>query len=1202
MSVLSAKEIFVTWDGDPATWPDYTRKVRLQFEKTSRKKRHLLGAELASRLSGRAWSVTHELDHVKLGKRNGVKYLLKYLQERLCRTAVPDAGARLEDLLIRLRRPAGMTMSQWANEVQEAYRKVQRALVRARQQAQARKGGSVPTSPQKSSSARSEPQAEPPSPTRLRSPTTRRLFPGQGGASGDPLREEPEEREGDPPTVEEFVQEETTRRQEEEDLQGWTAEEWREWRRYRGGEEEEEVSSGEDLPWDELQVENLQVLPDEVLGWLLLRRANLSASSRLSVQASVQNSLSFRDIELALRDQEEELLQADAHRHQGKRRTFWVEEEGNWGLLAVPDEGQDDVLQEVHWVGSQLPPEVYDPGVADYHDSDNQEIYWNYEVDGWHGYLQDSMGYWVETDGMGTFWSAEEDDWSHLNSEQVKELEEAYAVYDGKMRTFQQSRQLQRAKGGSRGFYPMQMMKGKQKSKGKGKGKSKSFSKSSSLPSSSSTTSPTRTMFQVQGGSMGSENVMMAGSNDGCFICGDRGHGFRNCPKRNSASPGASGKGSHKGAFWIESLTPSSLIFMAKNEELVGSTEGYGVLDLGATETVASLEALHQLMALRGGREQVRVVPAGKRPFRFGNGGVQFSESFVMIPQKVGAHEVLLGIFTLDAEKVPILLGMKTLEKLGAIIDVRGRWLVLSAVNGSLKIPLRKSRAGHLLVDLTQDWMATGQPLESSDCPIGGAYMVSAAGDMEWEGHEQGEGFPVISMSVQELAAFTLHSPDRLGVEETTVGIENVDDEDVTSVMQVLDNNTVLFHEEDGWVSEAAVDQGMRDRILASLANPPGETCDPRGSHGAQEGEGAYVREVRLLEDGRLEPARSAGDRPSVYGGSHPSTRGEGISHGLQQVRHVDRLPSLRGETSIHPGIRGTRPMPQSWTSTSGCSETSRGEETREGIRGAEQPQDWLRRGGAFYGRQVEGDSQAEGRLPEDARVEDEGLSPGHPEGEGQGRSRSLSQVTFGEATDRGAAVADHEGRDVSDTRSQSPTRTNRDSRRVGISSSRSPRRSGHRERRRELGEDDQSQRSLEPTSVLRDSRSPSTRRSHVSTTGQRSGQLHDRTGNSSRGERSRSRSAVNSTTSLPTPSASPLRREFSNEDDYEDYKYDEEMKQKEFQQAIFEDEPMQSMLHDGEQCEAKMDPEEMDFLHESLENVVQEVEQQFSEVLTATR
>ena len=72
------------------------------------------------------------------------------------------------------------------------------------------------------------------------------------------------------------------------------------------------------------RVAELQVLPDEILGWLLLRRANWSASSRLSAQASVQNSLSFRDIEMALSDQEEELLQADQQHHpHGKKRTFW---------------------------------------------------------------------------------------------------------------------------------------------------------------------------------------------------------------------------------------------------------------------------------------------------------------------------------------------------------------------------------------------------------------------------------------------------------------------------------------------------------------------------------------------------------------------------------------------------------------------------------------------------------------------------------------------------------------------------------------------------------------------------------------------------------------------------------------------------------------------------------------------------------------
>ena len=51
-----------------------------------------------------------------------------------------------------------------------------------------------------------------------------------------------------------------------------------------------------------------------VLGWLLLRRADLSASSRLSVQASVNNSLSSPTRAGTSRPREEELLQADLQR------------------------------------------------------------------------------------------------------------------------------------------------------------------------------------------------------------------------------------------------------------------------------------------------------------------------------------------------------------------------------------------------------------------------------------------------------------------------------------------------------------------------------------------------------------------------------------------------------------------------------------------------------------------------------------------------------------------------------------------------------------------------------------------------------------------------------------------------------------------------------------------------------------------------
>jgi hypothetical protein len=54
MTTLQAKDIYVTWDGDQTTWTDYTRKVRLQYEKTEPHKRKLLAPELASRLTRRA--------------------------------------------------------------------------------------------------------------------------------------------------------------------------------------------------------------------------------------------------------------------------------------------------------------------------------------------------------------------------------------------------------------------------------------------------------------------------------------------------------------------------------------------------------------------------------------------------------------------------------------------------------------------------------------------------------------------------------------------------------------------------------------------------------------------------------------------------------------------------------------------------------------------------------------------------------------------------------------------------------------------------------------------------------------------------------------------------------------------------------------------------------------------------------------------
>jgi len=124
-------------------------------------------------------------------------------------------------------------------------------------------------------------------------------------------------------------------------------------------------------------------------------------------------------------------------------------------------------------------------------------------------------------------------------------------------------------------------------------------------------------------------------------------------------------------------------------------------------------------------QSQVFAWPTVNKLFRFCTGGIKFSESYAPIPQRLGEARVMLGRYTIDANKVvPILISMKTLEKLGAIIDVQGQRMVLANVAPDFKIPLGKSHAGHLLVDLTSDWLRAGQHLKTQ---FAGVYRARAA-------------------------------------------------------------------------------------------------------------------------------------------------------------------------------------------------------------------------------------------------------------------------------------------------------------------------------------------------------------------------------------------------------------------------------------------------------------------------------------------
>ena len=97
--------------------------------------------------------------------------------------------------------------------------------------------------------------------------------------------------------------------------------------------------------------------------------------------------------------------------------------------------------------------------------------------------------------------------------------------------------------------------------------------------------------------------------------------------------------------------------------------------------------------------------------FRFGNGMTQSSESLVCLndlKQQVGNHEIKLGAYTIDATGVPLLLGIRTLERLGAVLDTKQRYLVLKTVDPTLIVPLKRSPTGHLLLDLCSNWLDGG--------------------------------------------------------------------------------------------------------------------------------------------------------------------------------------------------------------------------------------------------------------------------------------------------------------------------------------------------------------------------------------------------------------------------------------------------------------------------------------------------------------
>ena len=419
---------------------------------------------------------------------------------------------------------------------------------------------------------------------------------------------------------------------------------------------------------------------------------------------------------------------------------------------------------------------------------------------------------------------------------------------------------------------------------------------------------------------------------------------------------------------------------------------------------------------LYGDSEKVDVFsgPSARRPFRFGNGGVQFSSSYVTIPQKLGNEKVMLGLYTLDAERVPVLIGIRSLEKLGAIIDVLGHWLVLANIAPHVKIPLAKSKAGHLLVNLTTDWLDVSHPfeLEASE-----QYMAASADRVVVE---KATGDMQVSHSQLSVAAdspgFCAESCVVPAVHHAYVWMINEGDEVETGSEgeEFVQEAAFLMDHTHHRHDLSAASQSMRDSILSQLAQShscfaanhgdregvrvcKGQEQGDQQSSSEAESSPTTRRALRLEQDPRSESRGRSNSRSSLLRRAHRSRSHSWERVWRQQVGQVDSLRGVWASPLLHSNVGITGNFTSSRSSGSRREEADRGEETREGQHGPQRQEDHPRCSGTLLAEPAQDRSGQEERLVGSAAQEgQQGWSP-HEQGRGGGMEESRRALSESE-------------------------------------------------------------------------------------------------------------------------------------------------------------------------------------------------------------
>ena len=401
------------------------------------------------------------------------------------------------------------------------------------------------------------------------------------------------------------------------------------------------------------EVSRLKVsLPDEITGWLLLRRAALTKDQQHLVQTQVGRNLTLKNVE-------QSMYQVFG---QDYRQTYLPNTNKAKGF--AKGKGRQHIMHA---------DDSYDDGSEWQEFYETDEVYWDAA-----GESPDHEEYYDPNDETwdDTYYETEES-YQDESLFDIQEYDEAYTAYTDAKQRIQQLRQ-------ARGFYPVvALMDNKQmplaaSGAGSPKGKGKKSKKPSEAPPYAKGKGPKARAKSFFG-------------KDVCLRCGKTGHRAANCTQPSSSSASGSSK---KRVIDLDPMV--NMVFhqqsssSGENDEFFETEEAYAqgealvraggwitkdadmcVQDQGASSFLAGSEYILRYLKwleIKGYPMDDIVFKRCDKSFRFGGDAEGHSRWMVELPVFISNTPGRMQCFVIFGA-TPMLLGRPVLEQLGAVVD-----------------------------------------------------------------------------------------------------------------------------------------------------------------------------------------------------------------------------------------------------------------------------------------------------------------------------------------------------------------------------------------------------------------------------------------------------------------------------------------------------------------------------------------------------